>query len=573
MRVNDLESAVAALQRAYETGKIITDIEKFEEGDGGWIIVFSDNSTIALYNGAKGENGEQGDDGDAFFSGVDIQEEFVTFVLIDGTTFTFRKTSNIVAPKLVSMEFRSSVNPTVLIEDVACTISDDGMVECWIRHTVDSKLLTPHFTFDGDCVVDAEGEEVISDDTLLDFKSPLTLTVKSGSFSKEYTIYVHSFTGLPVLWIDTENGVEIASKDTYVNAHFTLVEDIVESSSNSKVEYDGQIKGRGNSTWSAPKKPYRIKFNSKESILGEPKDKSWVLLANWYDKTLIRNTVAFYMGSISNLDYTPRFHYVDLMLNGEYNGTYQLGDHLKISKNRVNVGDDGFLVEIDCKLYDSDARYFYVPHIDYAINIKDPDVEFYDDNYTYVANYINMVDNVLFSDDFKDPDNGWQKYMDIDSFVDWFLINELAKNPDAQFSTSCFMNLKRGGKLCMGPLWDFDLGFGNYWDNETHNNPEGFYIKNVSWYIQLFKDPAFISRTKERFYYFFNHKADIMNNINMNAQYIKESVIRNDGKWGNLKTGNSANYDVWETYMEEVQKLKSWISKRFDWLKGQFDSM
>ncbi len=570
MRVDNLESAISALQQAYEEGKIITDVSKLEEGNGGWSITFSDYSNILLYNGAKGD---QGDKGDSFFSSVDIQDGFVTFELLDGTTFTFKMVSNIVVPKLVSIEFRASANPTVLIEDVQCIINENGVVDCWIRHTVDSKQLIPHFTFEGDCVVDVEGNEIVSDETTLDFKSPQTITVKSGSFTKDYTIYVHSFTGLPVLWIDTENQQDITSKETYIAAHLKLIEDIVEVSSNNIVELEGKIKGRGNSTWGAPKKPYRLKFDSKVSLLGEPKDKSWVLLANYYDKTAIRNEVAFYMGSMSNIAYTPRFHYVDVMLNGKYNGTYQLGDHLKISKDRVNVGDDGFLVEIDWRcLSEDDARYFYVPNIGCPINVKDPDVEYDDANFTYVKDYLTMIDGVLFSDNFKDPDNGWRKYMDMDSFVDWFLINELAKNADAQFGTSCYMNLKRDGKLCMGPLWDFDLGFGNY-GSMPYDNPEGFYIRWVPWYNRMFQDPVFVNRVKERFNYFYNNRDRIMNNINVNAKYLKESIIKNDGKWGLLKTGNSINYDVWENYMNEVQKLKSWMTTRFEWLKVQFDAM
>ena len=104
-----------------------------------------------------------------------------------------------------------------------------------------------------------------------------------------------------------------------------------------------KIKGRGNSTWGLPKKPYKIKFETKTSLLDEPADKEWVLLANYYDKTLVRNEIAFYMGRMSNLDYTPSSNFVNVYINEKYNGIYQLSDQLKISVNRVNVGEDGFL--------------------------------------------------------------------------------------------------------------------------------------------------------------------------------------------------------------------------------------
>ena len=161
-------------------------------------------------------------------------------------------------------------------------------------------------------------------------------------------------------------------------------------------EADVKIKGRGNSTWAMAKKPYALKFDEKISLLDEPKDKSWVLLANYADKTSLRNQTAFYMGSISNLDYTPRFHFVDLMLNGRYNGTYQLGEKIKISKDRVNVGDDGFLLEIDAKA-GADEITFYTNHLNHPVNIKDPDVEVDDENYNYIKDYVITAEDALFS--------------------------------------------------------------------------------------------------------------------------------------------------------------------------------
>lgn len=477
-----------------------------------------------------------------------------------------------VVPKLLSLEFLASDNPGNLVEDVSGVIIGDSIVECWIKHIVDSKELIPHFNYDGDQLL-ADNKALVTGVTPHDFKKPVTITIVSDNLTKEYDVYVHAFTGLPVLWIETENHIGITSKDDYVSAHFKLVEDINTRGAGDIFETDGQIKGRGNSTWSLPKKPYAIKFGSKESLLGEPKDKSWVLLANYTDKTSLRNATAFYMGKISNLEYTPRFHFVDVMLNGRYNGTYQLGDKLKISKDRVNVGDDGFLMEIDARAPDeSDSRYFNVPHISVAVNIKDPEVEYDDESYLYAKEFVNDADAALFSENFKDRDNGWQKYMDMDSFVDWYLINEIAKNNDACYWSSCYMNLQRGGKLKMGPLWDFDIAFGNvdYNDNFT---TDGFWIKGVAWYDRLFQDPAFVARVKERFNYFYGKQFEIMNEINQTAQYLRYSVTENNNKWQTFYTYTWPNYDIWGNYQNEVQAMKCWLKERMDWLKTQFDAM
>lgn len=480
----------------------------------------------------------------------------------------------IIEPKLLGMEFRAEDNPQVLIEDAVCNIIGDSVVDCWVRNIMENKELVAHFEFEGDEVT-INDEILTSDITRFDYKVPARMEIKAGEQTKEYTVTVHSFTGLPILWIETEKRAEVVSRDNYLKAHFRLVEDAVTRSAGDIVETDGQIKGRGNTTWTMmPKKPYRLKFSDKVSFLDEPKDKAWVLLANYTDKTSLRNATAFYMGSISNLEYTPKFHFVDVMLNGRYNGTYQLGDKLKISKNRVNVGDDGFLMEIDFRAPDeSDARIFNIAHLPSPVNIKDPEVEYDDENYTYIKEFITMVDKILYSDNFTDPAEGWQKYMDMDSFVDWYLINEIARNNDASFHTSCYMNLKRGDKLKMGPIWDFDIAFGNINYNGNYS-PEGFWIKgHTTWYDRLFKDPAFVAKVKERFTYFYDHRSDILENINANARYIRYSIEENENRWHTLYTETWPNYDIWGSYANEVQALKTWLTRRFEWLNTEFDKM
>ncbi len=288
---------------------------------------------------------------------------------------------------------------------------------------------------------------------------------------------------------------------------------------------------------------------------------------------MIRNATAFYMGSISNLEYTPHFHFVDVILNGRYHGTYQLGDKLKISKNRVNVGDDGFLLEIDYRAEnEEDSRYLKVGHIGRSVSIKEPDVEYDDENFNYIKDFMSEADAALFSYTFTDPENGWQKYLDMDSFVDWYLINEITKNNDAFFYTSCYMNLKRGGKLKMGPLWDYDIAFGNVSFNGC-DTPDGFWIKNVTWYTRLFQDPAFVARVKERFDYFYNHQDDILNFIDEQVQYLSRSVEENDIRWDIIKSSVYPRFNVIGDYQDEIDFMKDWMKERFDWLKEAFEGL
>ena len=471
-------------------------------------------------------------------------------------------------PYLLSMSFKTIDNPVLIKTDVICEIKGDSIVECWLPGIQEDKYLIPSFDYYGSSVI-MDGEEIISGVTPHNFRKPVVMTISSGEKHRQYEIYVHAYTGLPVIWIDTDNSEPITSKSKYQNAHFKLIEDVLTRSAGEIIETDVQIKGRGNTTWGRrmPKKPYRLKFYEKISILNEPKDKSWVMLANYADKTMLRNCVASYMGQISLLDYTPRFHFVELILNGSYNGTYQIGDKLKISKHRVNVGDDGFLLEIDARASSGDCS-FTVEHLSNPVVIVDPDLKEGDANYNYVRDFVVMADKVLYASYYRDFDKGWQKYMDIDSFVDWYLINEIAKNNDASFYSSCYMNLSKGGKLKMGPIWDFDLGYGNTSTN-GNDNPEGFWVKRATWYSRLMKDSVFVNRVKERFDYFYSRRDDIMREIDENALYLRYSIIENDAKWAKL----SQHGDTWTSYMEEVQALKNWINHRMEWLKEEFDKM
>lgn len=485
-----------------------------------------------------------------------------------------QKNGMVPEPQLLTMEFKRADNAG-LTDNITCEVySSTGVVNCWLTSLDDPKTLVPRFTFEGTLVL-MGSTEVTSGSTAIDFSEPVTFTVATSKETKDYTVYVYSYTGLPVMRIDVENGRFINSKEIYLNAHMTLTEDVKTRGAGDVVEADLRIKGRGNSTWwrtDYPKKPYRLKFDEKIALLGEHKDKSWVLLANFADKSALRNHAAFYMGKISNLDYTSSSHFVELFLNGRYDGTYELCEKVKVSDHRVAVGDDGFLLEVDSRApEESDSRYFYLYSLEEPINIKEPEVEYDDADYQYIVNYMEHIDNVFYSSSFRDPSQGWQAYMDMDSFVDWYLINEITHNTDAQMFTSCFMSLKRGEKLKMGPLWDFDLAFGN--TDYYERGPEGFWIKNSDWFSRLFDDPAFVERVKERFDYFYAHMPEIMREIDATGQYLKYSMVANEDRWHTFYNYSVPNVAIWGCYQNEVQSVKDWLTKRMEWLKSQYDRM
>lgn len=391
-------------------------------------------------------------------------------------------------------------------------------------------------------------------------------------YESEFPFLNH--TGLPLVVINTPEHKDITSKDIWMEDVEMKVYD-----EKGKLDYEGslQMKGRGNTTWGQVKKPYALKLDSKSKILGMPKHKRWVLLANHFDKSSLRTEAAFYMGRQSMaIGYTPRTKYVEFVFNGKHKGIYQVTEQLKIDENRVNVGDDGFLMEIDSRAgQDPEDIFFRVPHIPRPIVIKDPDVVVGDGNYNYLINFMNKVDGILFSSNYLNKDEGYKEFIDIKSFVDWYLVNEITKNNDAIFFSSCFMNLSRSGKLKMGPLWDFDLAIGNYTDPNRSfvNNTSGFYIyPNISWYQRFFTDPEFVSLVKERFNFYYNNRQDLYNYLAEQKALIDISILENEIIWGRFGSRGDKERTA-QLYKAECDKLVSWLEERFQWLKVEFDKM
>lgn len=486
-------------------------------------------------------------------------------------------TRQVAEPKLLSIEFVAADNSQQLKNNITCEIVGDSIIDCWLPSIMKNKYLIPRFTYDG-TLVTIDEKEAESGVSMFDFTKPVVLTVHTSAKSVSYKMYVHAYTGLPLLYIDIAGKQEVTSKDYYLDATLRLVEDVKTRAAGDVVSAPVHIKGRGNSSWAQPKKPYRLKFDEKIALLGEHKDKSWVLVANYSDKSMLRNALSYFMGKVSNLEWTPSSHFVELFINGRYDGTYLLCEKIKVAKHRVNVGDDGFLLECNRWADQEDGNvYFYTPNLTPAIVVKEPDVMAGDANFEYVRNYMLTAEQVLFSANFADPNVGWQKYMDMDSFVDWYLIHEMSKNVDCMFNFSTYMNLPRGGKLRMGPIWDFDIAYGNIKQSDSGYLkwvfPSGNLLSATKWYSRLMKDPAFVARLKERFNFFYSHKNEFLTYLNESAQYLRYSVAENEARWGTLYHYTFKNYNIWGSYFNEVQDLKEWLNSRLDWMKDDYDKL
>lgn len=479
---------------------------------------------------------------------------------------------NTVEPKLLSMEFVAADNPLQLIENVKCEIIGDSAVECRILNITSSKVLIPRFTFQGS-VVTINGEEVESGVSMIDFSEPVVLSIITSKTIKDYTVYVGAYTGLPTVWIETNTHKDIDVAGQFYNGKIKMAGNPGTSSNGYITQANAKIMAVGTIYWyrsrihedmQLGKNAYSVLFSDDISLLDSPAGKTWEFYTNTGEKTMLHNQTAFYLGSMSALEYTPRFYHVNLLMNGRYYGTYLMGEDLEVSEGRVNVGSDGFLLGIGAS---SSGPAFSTSYLERAVSVIAPSASQSEASVDYISNFVTTAENALFSSDFTDVSEGWQKYMDIDSFVDWYLINEISKNENGAFRNNCMMNLTRGGKLKMGPLWDFEKAF------SVDSSPSGFVIKDVNWYARLFKDPAFVAKVKERYDFFYSHKNDIITEISNTAEYLKYAIQEDNNKWNTFTIASNSGEQAWLLYQTTVYSMEKWLNSRMDWLKGEFDAM
>lgn len=379
---------------------------------------------------------------------------------------------------------------------------------------------------------------------------------------------------LPVVRIQTKNAQPVIEKDVYLDAVINI-EGIAQVPKPNVKTYVAQIKGRGNSTWTMPKKPYRLKFETADEVLGMPAHKDWALLANYADKTLLRNQVAFHAASELKLGWTPKSKAVEVFLNDQYMGVYQFTETITVSKHRLNIFEAGkketglapskvgYLLEIDQRL-DEDFCFHTALH-NLPFCLKAPKAN--EDQKVYITNYINQIETTLFSADFA---NQYSKVIDVESFIDFYLVNEVAKNVDAKSFSSIYLHKDANGKLKMGPVWDFDLGFGNanYMGVET---PSDFWVKLGPWYEQLFKDPDFEKQVIKRWK---KTKPQIWDKlseyIDKSAKQISWAQENNFKRWTILDQYVWPNPVVTGSYPLEVDYLKVWLKMRMEWLDQQW---
>lgn len=288
--------------------------------------------------------------------------------------------------------------------------------------------------------------------------------------------HLFQITNLPTVCVNTVDAEEPYDKEHNITANIIIIND-----GEAYVNKPGSIRERGNASRGFPKKPWRIKFDKKQRVLPDApaEAKKWTLLNNYGDKTLMRNLVAFEFAKRLDMAYVPYGRAVDVVLNGEYKGCYQLCDQVEVNKNRVKItemepedieGDaltGGYLVEADGYANEEPpGEWFMTATTFMPFTIKSPDDGGVTEQYNYIRNYFNELEYRVWFGDISVPrDNDYRNIFDIESFVQHFLVGELSGNTDTYWST--YMYKDRGqDKIFTGPVWDFDIAFDN--DSRTY---------------------------------------------------------------------------------------------------------
>lgn len=392
-------------------------------------------------------------------------------------------------------------------------------------------------------------------------------------------------TNIPTVYIETFGNQSVTSKTEYIYATMVYV------SGTDTVRYDSmKIRGRGNSTWGLAKKPYRIKFKESTKFLGKgyAKNKSWTLLANHGDKSLLRNAVTSRMGKFLGMPFNPAAHFVDLVLNGTYLGNYQVSDQVNVDNKRVEVFEQdyiasdtsnitgGYLLEID-GFATSEPVYFRTGR-NLLVTVKSPDEDCINKAQTdYIRNHLNSFESLLFGSDFTDSVSGYRPMIDSATVVPWYIATELSANVDGFWSTYIYKD-RDDPKIYFGPLWDFDIAYNNCNRAGDVTNASmidkgfGDDLAKV-WAKQLVRDPWFNNAVNDAWKRTLDDgiEAYLCHYIDSMAQLIYESQELNYSRYS-IQSRTYNEIYLYSTYDEYINQLKNFIGEHAAFLTTLFAS-
>ena len=390
--------------------------------------------------------------------------------------------------------------------------------------------------------------------------------------------HLSQLTNLPTVSIHTQDGVIPYDKETDISSQIAII-----SKNGTSLLYEpGGVRERGNASRSFPKKPYRIKFDKKQKPLDAPaKAKKWTLINNYGDKTLMRNLLAFELSRKMGMPYTPFGTAVDVLLNGEYKGCYQLCDQVEVNPGRVeitemapedNTGDaltGGYFIEVDAYAYDEVS--WFNSNNGNPVTIKSPDEDAITTNqHEYIRQFFNKVENQ------------WKTYLDLNTFLRHFLVGELSGNTDTYWST--YMYKDRGENLMhTGPVWDFDLAFEN--DNRTYPimrltdyiyRTKGSCAGNMRQFVNKIVVDDAAAKAQLKAIWGEVRQAGLTEEsmtayINGWEQTLGQSQELNFKRWPIMNEYVHQNPHLWGSYEAEVQNVRRYMKERIEWMDNKLD--
>ena len=428
-----------------------------------------------------------------------------------------------------------------------------------------------------------------------------TETINEPVLTAEQTVVNN---GIPVVYlhIDESKGtIEAMNSDPKHSTYCYGTMDFTLPSSDFKyvdldtelqeyTDLDMQIKGRGNTTWTKDKKPYKIKLDKKTDLLGlgpDEKNKHWVLIANAMDPTLIRDRLTGYIGENVGLEYTPIGFPVDVVMNDKYLGSYLLMEHVRLGKGRIDIDElseedtdpltitGGYIIQGGAQTDKNSPSYFVTKSTETWNNHTpsfNPDDGGYENEAQkdYIRNYIQMIEDMLRSDTQSDADgNYYSKYMDLTSAAKYWLVQTVSNNIDGLSTGSMYFYKKRDtedeiGKLYWGPLWDFDIAWGND-QVEDLTSAEGFSnTLNHLWILPMLHDTdegSFYQHIQNEWPAIKNLMLDIIQDGGMLDKYYNETK---KSKVEDVKTNPSK--DSQNDYETIISNTKKWIEHRVNWI-------
>ena len=417
----------------------------------------------------------------------------------------------------------------------------------------------------------------------------------------ELEFYGYEGEGVDSVWYQVTN---LPTVSIHIYAGYDPKDKVTELPSNITITYDGgtriqeypiTTRGRGNASWGFAKKPWRIKFADGKShhmlrgssMESPAKAKKWTLINNYGDKTLLRNCLAFEVSKRLDLPYTPWAQPVDVIMNGEYKGCYQLCDQISVDRNRVPVTemtpDDnqepeltgGYLVEIDA--YASQESSWFTSNRGNPVTIKHPgDDDITTQQHNYIQSHFNKMESALYASNYSDPQSGFRKYLDVESFLKHFLVGEFSGNMDTYWSTYMYKE-REEDQFFVSPPWDFDLAFDNDQRIYPVNGRSTWAYQGgsaagsmKSFVSRVLSDNAAFDRLNQLWRE--NRKEGLLDEktlvewVDSMAEDIEASANLNFIRWPILNSKVHQNVSALGSFEAEVDVLRNYIPARLSWI-------